>query len=1615
MDKVTINRISSSIGENYSDKDLNLISSFDSIGNFSPEKNNIEFSIYNEENNLEYIEYNHIDYTTTFDYNSNKNLISSINLTPEKDIIEQGYDQGNYTAVYNFVQNQLSSSLDSPLYIKNISSDRTELRVASNTISNNELEILVAEFKEILNSSRYFEDFYLNFGNNNLYLANNILLDTISDPSQYLILIKLYEPLDLQFGVKDTFWVNTKTAEEVSYIVEFRDKIIPPPLSSPLKGPNFSLNNKGKTNNSTTYLNKTQLEDIFVNPLNSSFPTASFTTYNELQNLLQQKGITINIDYLNWNNFIYFSSAEERVRNFYYKIGLIEQYDNEIQNIGSLLITDASSSLTILQDKKRKIIESFDGYESLQYFSSGSYRIFPKANNTKPYILVSTGSTAALAWYQQEIESGSSYDSENVDRLVNNLPQYIQNDNRNSSFFLFLDMVGQHFDQMWTYTKDISNRFDSDNRLNYGMSKDVVADAIRSMGVNLYQNNFSDDDLKAAFIGLVQGSNPIPNDGEELITRYLTTDYEFAGYAERDTLYYQNQVLQIDYESGDINPPYIRIISDTYTTPDFPNNGINFVTDLLTDKNTSWVVFASSSFAPRDSVNKEFYKRIFHNLPYILKKKGTVGGVRTLINSFGIPDTILRISEFGGKDKHNIQDWDYYQNKFNYTATFTNGGDALQRVTIPWGVNSKWGSKDDVPETIMFRFKPVEGIPNEDKYSIVLDFDDTFGNTAYLTLEYSGSAYTSASYSGSIPSSSNQYGVLTYFDGANNPVMRCAAPFYDNNWWSVYLNKSESVYDLRVANKIYESHEGFTIGYYTSSTGEGTNNYWTGVDDLRLPYRGNSGAIIDGSNTFYKLTGSYQEIRYYNTPLSESTFQDFAMNPYSLEGVNYSSSADNLIFRAPLGTELSVLTGSVSSSHPKITGSEAYITSSFPLGESLYTIGNTVTFPTNKEFIYHDQPAVGIKNRVSEKVRSQNISVPSGDTLSSLRKIQQNYFVPESGSYTRDINSVEIAFSPQNEINDDINASFGYFNIGEYIGDPRQVSESATSYSNLDKLRDNYFNKYYKNYDWKDYVRLIKYFDNSLFKMIKDFVPAKSNLATGIVIKQHLLERNKHKPAQVEISQHDYSASIASGFIEGGTGGSLTGLDNSFISTGSFTLQAIRLTTTEQIGTWINALENPGLTPTEESLFEYLPVVPGSQNSIIYNNPNRLTNRVTYRVSGSTALGGNRKVDIQIFSVDRKTPIAHIYDFDPTSTTETSKAVTFDIFPSESIKIRIRPSASVTNTVYTHEFIADPDYVANPITVSSVSGSVKYYKVTEDEYYNGEFSGSEYTVTKGTLNASETVETLVTDNRLISTEESLGAIFTYQDPDPPSTRQNGIFILTDETQYSPPPAGSSPGVGNNDRGVNRVLMFYRPSVFEGVTEILISETSNKTGANENMSSSLDLLSSGDILPIRFNDFTNPAQGTIPYTFYFNIANITKVPLTVGSYYIIQVGNPVEAMANQYIFMGNGTHYNNISGLTNTEANIIIDPASLLQSTINVFGNNDPLLNNVNQGRPSSIYMDVDYSQNIVLPINQNALEEGQAQKAIIPDSNYSTSPWSRSRYKGSKMSSLDINVTYKKI
>jgi hypothetical protein len=251
-------------------------------------------------------------------------------------------------------------------------------------------------------------------------------------------------------------------------------------------------------------------------------------------------------------------------------------------------------------------------------------------------------------------------------------------------------MVGQLFDEIWLYTKAIENRQDGDNSLSGGISKDLVADALRSYGINIYQSSFTNSSLYTSLIGVSANGSLLPATGSEVITTYVTS---------------------------------------------------------------------SASTVAFDDAQKLIYKRLYHNLPYLLKKKGTIEGLRLLLTCFGVPDTILQITEFGGKNKNNNNDWDYFEDKFNYT--FTTSGSGF--VDIPWDT---LGNSNKFPKAVEFRFKtfglPASSIPYSQ--SLVSTSNDEF----YITLEYTGSAYISGSYSASIATPYNQYANLNFYHSASN-------------------------------------------------------------------------------------------------------------------------------------------------------------------------------------------------------------------------------------------------------------------------------------------------------------------------------------------------------------------------------------------------------------------------------------------------------------------------------------------------------------------------------------------------------------------------------------------------------------------------------------------------------------------------------------------------------------------------------------------------------------------------------------------------------------------------------------------------------------------------------
>ena len=1249
-----------------------IIPSITLTGSFSTATSKTQLYIYNYAKTVLYENLNYQangSYLTTENVNSNTNSSSSYNqfeLNPVEDVYNQGYSSGKYYTVYNFINYELGSeliaiSLDQPAgdfdnnvfsenqydghpyYLKEISGDRTEVRIANNFLTSQQIETYYNQFTAKLNALENADEFYLSFGNNRNFIGVNSLLETSATEGNS-ILIKLYKPLPSEFQLEEQLQIITKAGETQAFEIEFSPDLEFIDNLLQLKGPNYNVDIKDRVNNSTNFKS-----------LNDLINTNSSQSYYQFSQLKNQKGIILRKNWGDWSQFVKYSSAEQRLNNFYDKLSSIESSSAELAALETITNSttasaDYSSSYNSITNDINQVISKFDSYEYFLYYVTGS-ESWPKYTDTYPYTNYSVTSSAAINWFgstdegsayfstgKNQINSASRYDNDNQDYLYYLIPPFITENSNNNQYIKFVNMTGQAFDEMYLYTEAVEQVRNTNSQLTGSvLPLGLADDVIESLGFDTYANDFNSGGFNVNGVGVF----PASGSGLEYIDRYIDI-------ASGSVINY--------YDQHQSTLGYVIALAD----PSFPY--------------------------PIENAAQEIYRRIFHNMISLVKRKGTVTGLRQLINIWGVPNTMLRISEFGGKNKDDENDYDLWMNRYStafnsFPTPITSSipqtfYPANANAMFPWlplaGNYLETAATPDVavPDCIQFRFKTardVSGTTNFSESVLLKRGQNGFGGSSKelnngdfgIYLHQSGS--NSGSYDGAIDPHYNTYASMSfvisgsidegagyYRDIAGTFYANCYVtdpiylPFYNKGWWTVQIQRMTHLsasnedntlneYELKVGQNIYDGYDGNQIGWLASSSlrmidgkvSQSMNEAWNRfyIDDgpgdlydihnyldsqVYLPgnivhhsaYRAPNTVgkkntyLIPGFNLGDTMSGSFQEFRYYRRALSSSAFLDLVMNPESIQGhsdSNYGpgSSYDLLSYRVPLGNELefnnpngaaaymdasgwvpnirqfafgqliptSENAGSsggesVGSVHPSAinydTGRSLYtgsfFMSNFPFGINAsqaiqpyflnfrfnsnpnLNITSSYIVP-NTEINYMDQPSAGIRNRIKNKIQVIDGN-EYGTILSPFRSIQQEF--EQSASYTEDLNSLEVGFSFQNEINDDIISTFGHGVVSDVIADPRMISESGDRYPELTRIAEEYFNKY-QGYTINtplfdpgnvtapphlierefDYNRLIKFYESSLFKAIKSYVPARTSLSTGIIVKQHLLERNR--------------------------------------------------------------------------------------------------------------------------------------------------------------------------------------------------------------------------------------------------------------------------------------------------------------------------------------------------------------------------------------------------------------------------------------------------------------------------------------------------------------------------
>jgi hypothetical protein len=809
------------------------------------------------------------------------------------------------------------------------------------------------------------------------------------------LVVKLLEPLPIDIDLNTQIWVSKQIIPSIVETIIITDEDVDKCL--PLK-PNFG----------TDIIDETGYQ--FFDEITASGSLTSTDIVNRYVSQSQFNLDNLNISYtsgsdktqdyfLTFENFVNFGGAQTRLENFQYKLESIEAWEGKVTN--DLILSSVSSSIALTtsasyDDKVKAIKNGFDGLEKTLY------------NN---FSITSSIDT----FFTTQISNAEIYDRTNKNYLVKHIPQHVQEDQGSLEYLTFLEMIGQHFDIVWSYINGINRVRKVENKATDGISDKLVYELLESFGWDP-ANPFNGSELWRHAFGLNKdGSTP--------------TNTNALG----------------------------NNVSSTYTNEEARN---------------------------------QLWRRILNNLPYLLKHKGTRKSINAILACYGVPSSLMSIVEFGGPSHTSAETSKYTYEDRSAVLNL----DSNEYVSVPWI------SSSNAPESVQLRFKTS---------------DKT--NTQQIIRQISGSNYWKVSI---IPSASTEIGDIKFelfstknqFDGtyltttpsSTSSLTLSKVPLFDNDFKFVTIQRNRITnggldYDrytlyLKEAvddRVILSKSSSLTLQVSSSNSLFVGSEYYT-----NLSWTGN-GTILFGGSGSNGISGSIDEVRLWNSALSESIINSHTLNPDVIRGNDVYSSTDNLLVRLDFEYPKNLY---VTSSIKNIAPNTGSYTSSADAHMNSSITSYPYHYDVYERIVTADIPSIGFVGR--DKVRTEDIELVGN--LSYKARATKKAF----DRAPLDSNRLGLFFSPVKELNLDILKSLGAINIGDYIGDWGD-EYGSDSYGDLVGLRNYYFQRTNLNFD--EYIKLVKSIDKSLFDMLDQVIPVRANVSKGLLIEPSLLDRSKIK------------------------------------------------------------------------------------------------------------------------------------------------------------------------------------------------------------------------------------------------------------------------------------------------------------------------------------------------------------------------------------------------------------------------------------------------------------------------------------------------------------------------
>lgn len=562
------------------------------------------------------------------------------------------------------------------------------------------------------------------------------------------------------------------------------------------------------------------------------------------------------------------------------------------------------------------------------------------------------------------------------------------------------------------------------------------------------------------------------------------------------------------------------------------------VDDIINSLDIDQVYLNSLNSATYDTLSAEqrlqiIWNRILVTLPGIYKTKGTEDCVKFLMACYGLPSSLISIREYGGTDSAEDPTPTYKLDEKTYMLKFSGIGDRIE------------GPSPSSTKTIEFKFaiESASYYQEWQRVSLFTLYPYQDPNAAWSIDLYKVPGQYTGKVALQMKSGSTGISMISdplpIFNGEIFSVMLRRNEVSNDFEYSPDYNAIPIEYDLVVQR----NEDGRKIFYSITSS-----NFY--AQDNRIFAKYGRFSLSDGT-----YIGTLDKLGIWDVPLDDNDFEEH-VNDLNSYGYSGSSAFQNLWVRLDWDYPQNVNTGSPSamwidnaSTYYNIPNyySSAWVSSSIVptvwsasqdiirnVWQTYYPTGSVdivaLNFPTVidpnwsasyncgwhsasvypyhfREFEYQqdiDGSKFGPNKFKNKKIRKLDYNIEARFDANDRSTFDEHVTV------TGESNQLGFFIDPQDSKNKDIVRYVGRNGIMELISDPRNL------YS------DKYYDLINKNYEYNslgnkqtlfnEMLTVYKfYFDKSIFQAIKNIVPARANLFTGVVIEPTILERPKYQ------------------------------------------------------------------------------------------------------------------------------------------------------------------------------------------------------------------------------------------------------------------------------------------------------------------------------------------------------------------------------------------------------------------------------------------------------------------------------------------------------------------------